>query len=105
MRKRTIANIIAFFVLWLVIVSAAIMAFFPTVRVYVSTHFVALVADVFITYNYYGEELSSLEIYEMNENGDDLHCIQVPTETSDRLRFANQFECFNTLPETEAFAP
>ena len=105
MRSKRVAKIVAFFLVWLVVMTAALMAFFPTVRLYVSTNFTALVADVFITYGYYGEELSSVELTTLYENGDDLHCVQVPTETSNFFHMPNKFECFDTRAEAEAFTP
>lgn len=86
-----------------VIGSGILIHSIPTLRLYVSTNLVAYVADVFISYRYYGENLSSLELYEMYEDGKELYCLQIPTEISQYFKFANRFECFDNPEDAAAY--
>ena len=103
-RKKT-TRIIVFIVFSMAIVTALILAFSPDAHSNVRATVTEFIASAFITYNYYGEELSTSELQQMSENQQALHCVQVPTQTSRILRIANKFECFDSRAEANAFTP
>ena len=102
-KKKTKALLII--VLSIALLAVIVLVFSPDARSSVPTTMMEFVASVFVTYNYYGEELSTSELQQMSENQQALHCVQVLTQTSRILRIANKFECFDSRAEANTFTP
>ncbi len=62
------------------------------------------VASMYVTFDYYGEELTGYEMQEKWQNNNTIACVEVRTQISRITQIANRYKCFDTMDEARAFS-